>query len=143
MIAKTLFLIILLACVIPATGTETETKGMTDKLVALEELIANAELETAECQMWTGWHFPGALYYYLEVAKECSANGTKIKNSRKFYQSLQSIMAVVNDCIDGQEGYFAGNSNDVWVNPVPSIPECAIEAFKQLKIELETELAGF
>jgi hypothetical protein len=143
MVAKSLLILVLFAWTIPVIGSETESKGTADKLTALEELIANAELETAECQMWTGWHFPGALYSYLELARECSANGTKIKNSRKFYQNLQSILSVVNECIDGQEGYFAGNCNDVWVNPVPAIPECAIEVFKTLRTSLETELRNF
>ena len=140
MIILFLTLTLLLTISFPSYGSDHERENPVDKLVVLEDLIANAELETAECQTRYGWHFPGELYYYLEVAQQGNENVKKPKNSRLYFQSLQAILSVVNECIEGREGYFSGNRKDVWVNPVPSIPECAKQVFEELKVELENEL---
>ena len=121
--------------------SDTESESLVDKLDGLEEIIVETEIETSACQMQNGWHFPVQLYNYVQLARQYGDNLKRSKKSRKFDESLQNLIDAIDECIDGREGYWSGNWSDVWVDPVPSVPDCALGSFKKLKEELEAQIA--
>ncbi len=140
MIGKEIVLVLLLAPSTLYANLDTEGENLADRLDALEEIIFEAEAETASCQMHSSWHFPLQLYSYVKMAKHYSENLRKIKNSKKFEDSLRGLLSEVEECIDGRKGYWSGNWGDVWIDPVPSVPDCALESFKRMKDELEARI---
>ncbi|WP_167614057.1 hypothetical protein [Maribellus sediminis] len=114
-----------------------------EKLDVVETIIAEAEAQTAGCQMHSFWHFPVELYGYLNIARRYADNARKSKNLRKMQENLQCILAIVDESISGKEGYWSGNWNDVWVDPTPCVPDCALDSFVKMKKELETEIKKF
>jgi len=140
MIGKSIVLVLLLAPFLLSANVDTEGQNLVDRLNALEEIIFEAEAETASCQMHNSWHFPLELYSYVKLAKSYGENLRKVKNSRKFEESLRGLLLEVDECIEGKKGYWSGNWSDVWVDPVPSVPDCALESFKKMKVELEAKI---
>ena len=118
------------------TGSESSAA----KLDAMEEIIFDVEMETADCQVQNGWQFPVHLYNFVSLARQYGNNLKKMKNSRKLDESLRKLILAVDECIEGREGYWSGNWSDVWVDPVPAVPECALGSFKKMKEELESQI---
>ena len=140
MIGKGFILVLLLVPFSLSAHVDTEGENLSDKLDALEEIIFESEAETASCQLHSSWHFPLQLYSYVKLARQYGENLRKIKNSRKFEESLRGLLLEVDECIDGKKGYWSGNWSDVWVDPVPSVPDCALESFKKMRDELEARI---
>lgn len=138
MIGKGFMLVLLMAPYPLFAFVDTEGEKLTDRLDALEEIIFEAEAATASCQFHSSWHFPLKLYAYVKLAERYSDNLRKAKNSKKFEEALRGLLNAVDECIEGRKGYWSGNWNDVWVDPVPSVPDCAIESFKKMRSELES-----
>ncbi len=138
MIGKGFVLVLLMAPFPLFAFVDTEGENIPDKLDALEEIIFEAESETASCQLHSSWHFPLKLYAYVRLAKRYSENLRRAKHSKKFEEALRGLLQEVDECIDGKKGYWSGNWGDVWVDPVPSVPDCALESFKKMRNELET-----
>lgn len=142
MIGRNFIIGLLLTPFVLTANPDTEGEALIDRIGALEEIIINAELETSDCQMRNAWHFPFELYNYLNLAKRYGENIRKGKNSRKFEECLQALLETLDECIEGKQGYWSGNSSDVWVYPVPSVPECALETFRMLREELESKIGA-
>jgi len=143
MIVKSLILGLLLAPLVLIAKNESGDKKINDKFDNIEAIIAAAEFNTASCQLHSTWHFPAELYAYLSVARHYADNYKKAKNVKKVHENLQNMLATVDECINGKNGYWSGNWNDVWVDPIPSVPDCALEAFMKMKEELEAEIQQF
>ncbi|WP_340113712.1 hypothetical protein [Maribellus mangrovi] len=140
MITKSMILGLLLTPLSIVAVNDSGGDELNNKLDEIEVLIAETEMQTATCQMHSTWRFPVELYGYLNLARKYAENVKKTKNQRKVQENLQSLLATVDECIKGKEGYWAGNWNDVWVDPVPSVPDCALQEFLELREELTTML---
>ncbi len=140
MIRRIFVIGLILAPFFLVANPDTEVESLIDRIGALEEIIVNAELETADCQMRNAWHFPFELYNCLNLAKRYGENIKKGKNSRKFEECLRALLDEIDECIEGKQGYWSGNSDDVWVYPVPSVPDCALETFILVREELEAKI---
>ncbi|WP_167619487.1 hypothetical protein [Maribellus sediminis] len=143
MIEKSLILGLLLTPLSLLAVNDPGSSEINEKLDVVEAIIAETETQTAACQMHSAWHFPVELYGYLDIARKYADNAKKTKNLRKMQENLQSILAIVDECINGKEGYWSGNWNDVWVDPTPGVPDCALDSFVKMKKELETEIKKF
>lgn len=143
MIVKSLILGLLFIPLSLLAVNDPRSIGFNEKLDVIDAIIAETETQTASCQMHSSWHFPVQLYGYLNIARKYADNAKKSKNLRKMQENLQSILATVDECINGKEGYWSGNWNDVWIDPTPCVPDCALDAFVKMKEELEAEIKKF
>ncbi|HPF50623.1 MAG TPA: hypothetical protein PK335_03560 [Draconibacterium sp.] len=139
MSTKSLVLVFVLTCIPGIIYCDTEGDNLSEKLDNLENLIFKAELETCFCQQHSSWHFPCQLYNYVNLARQYGDRLNKGRNSRKFNENLQNLLNEVDECIQ-EKNNCMGNWNDVWGNPSPSIPDCALDAFEKMRNELETQV---
>ncbi len=140
MIYKSLVLYIMCFSVFISSGEENGTSLLEAKLIEIEEVIEEANIYTLDCQRASGWHFPSDLYYHIYRAQACCTK-KKGKMNKKTFQSLLHLQLSITQALEGQKGYCMGDSN-VWIDPVPPVPDCAQEIFEQLKKDVEELISG-
>lgn len=111
------------------------------KLDKMEAAVAQADKYTSYCQQSTSWQFPAKLYRYIESARVCYQQGNK-RNLKRANQYIQLLGIAIDQAIEGQEGYWSGYTADVWIDPVPPVPDCALQEFMELKDEITTMLSS-
>ncbi|WP_297100921.1 hypothetical protein [uncultured Draconibacterium sp.] len=111
------------------------------KLEELEHTVAQADINTAYCQQSTNWHFPAELYCYIESARDCYKKGNKKQLSRA-NQYIQLLNSTIDQAIEGEKGYWAGFNSEIWIDPVPPVPDCALQEFVELKDAITTLLSS-
>lgn len=114
-----------------------------NELANLEETIALADIATSKCQRETGWHFPVSLYNQTNKAQLYCHYKKNGRMQKKFHAYLDGLQEVLNETIEGIDGYWAGNTANIWVDPVPAAPVCAQEVLGQLKEEIELVVSSF
>ena len=112
------------------------------KLEDLEFAIVQADVNTAYCQQSTNWHFPAELYGYLENARYCHQKGNK-KQQKKARQYIEMLVVALDVATEGTKGYWSGYTQDVWIDPEPPVPDCALQEFMELKDDITTLLSSF
>lgn len=133
---KSLVLVVALFYIPIVNYGEAEAENLSEKLDNIENLIFAAELETSFCQKHSAWNFPSQLYNYVNLARQYADNLNKGRNSKKFRENLQNLLSAADECIRDPKDYWT----EAWGNPVPSVPDCALDAIKKLRDELEDQI---
>jgi len=136
-------IVVLCILVMPFLAFSVEPPGESafeQTLDHLEAAVGRAEQNSAWCQQSTSWHFPARLYNYIYNARICYQKGNK-KQLKKAKNYLSLFENTVDLAIEGQSGYWSGNANNVWIDPILPAPECAMDVFIELKAELSVLLS--
>lgn len=141
MFYKPFFLIVMICCFLGIDQSYARGSDADDEIVALEEAIVAADIETAYCQRETGWHFPASFYNHIYKAKKYSAIRKNGKAAKKTCQTLQGLLGAIDETLEGVDGYWAGEL--VWIDPVPPAPACVHPVMEALKVKVETLMASF
>lgn len=140
MIYKPFALLLMLALFTGVNTVSAEDEGPCEKLELIEEAIRAADLATAACQMTTGWHFPLSFYNHIQKAQDYCTFRKNGKMSKKTMNSLNGLLEAIQESIDGIDGYWTADLPGLWIDPVPSAPECAIPVLEELKNVVESLL---
>ncbi|HYQ58866.1 MAG TPA: hypothetical protein VEP89_16105 [Draconibacterium sp.] len=111
------------------------------RLEELEIAVIRADRYTSYCQRSTNWHFPAELYSYIESARCCYQKGTK-KQLKKANDYLQLLSISIDLIIKGEEGYWRDYNCKIWIDPIPPVPDCAMQEFLELKVEITTKVSS-
>ena len=77
MIGKIFWVVLLMAYVSVSASSYIGSESYAARLDVIEEIIFEVEMETTDCQMQNGWHFPVHPYNFVSLARQY---GNNLKN---------------------------------------------------------------
>ncbi len=123
---KPFFLVVMFALFIGVNGTSAQ-----DECTALDNVstaLTTLQTATADCQLETGWQVPPSFANHIAKAMEYCESRPNGKTMKKVYNSLQGLDEAITEAINGEPSYLLDGILDLWSDPVPPAPECAIDA---------------